>query len=44
MSYALKNWVALTRYCGDGDLSIVNNHAEKSLRSIARAGATTGRS
>jgi len=35
VSYALKNWVALTRYCDDGDLSIDNNHTERSLRGIA---------
>jgi transposase len=34
-SYALKNWAALTRYCEDGDLSIDNNHTERSLRGIA---------
>jgi hypothetical protein len=33
--YALKNWIALTRYCQDGDLSIDNNHTERSLRAIA---------
>lgn len=32
---ALKNWVALTRYLEDGDLSIDNNHTERSLRGIA---------
>ena len=35
VSYALKNWVALTRYLEDGDLSIDNNHTERSLRGIA---------
>jgi transposase len=35
VSYALKNWAALTRYCEDGDLSIDNNHTERSLRGIA---------
>src|ERR1700722_9292964 len=35
VSYALKNWIALTRYCEDGDLSIDNNHTERSLRGIA---------
>jgi transposase len=34
-SYALKNWVALTRYLEDGDLAIDNNHTERSLRGIA---------
>jgi hypothetical protein len=29
VSYALKNWAALTRYCVDGDLSIDNNHTER---------------
>jgi transposase len=31
----LKNWAALTRYLTDGDLSIDNNHTERSLRGIA---------
>ncbi len=35
VSYALKNWAALTRYCEDGGLSIDNNHTERSLRGIA---------
>ena len=35
VSYALKNWVALTRYSEDGDLAIDNNHTERSLRGIA---------
>ena len=35
VSYALKNWIALTRYLEDGDLSIDNNHTERSLRGIA---------
>jgi len=35
VSYALNNWVALTRYCDDGDLSIDNNHTDRSLRRIA---------
>ncbi len=35
IAYALKNWQALTRYCQDGDLSIDNNHTERSLRGIA---------
>jgi transposase len=35
VSYALKNWIALTRYCKDGDLAIDNNHTERSLRGIA---------
>lgn len=34
-AYALKNWVALMRYCEDGDLVIDNNHTERSLRGIA---------
>src|SRR5260370_30696218 len=34
-AHALKNWVALTRYLEDGDLSIDNNHTERSLRGIA---------
>jgi transposase len=35
IAYALKNWMALTRYLEDGDLSIDNNHTERSLRGIA---------
>jgi transposase len=35
VSYALKNWIALTRYLEDGDLSIDNNQTERSLRGIA---------
>jgi transposase len=35
IAYALKNWVALNRYCEDGDLAIDNNHTERSLRGIA---------
>jgi transposase len=35
VNYALKNWPALTRYSEDGDLSIDNNHTERSLRGIA---------
>jgi transposase len=35
VAYALKNWTALTRYLDDGDLSIDNNHTERSLRGIA---------
>ena len=35
VSYALKNWQALTRYCEDGGLAIDNNHTERSLRGIA---------
>ena len=35
IAYALKNWVALNRYCENGDLSIDNNHTERSLRGIA---------
>ena len=35
ISYALKNWTALTRYCSDGDLLIDNNGTERSLRSFA---------
>ena len=33
--YALANWMALRRYTEDGDLSIDNNGAERSLRGIA---------
>jgi transposase len=35
VSYLLKNWAALTRYLENGDLSIDNNHTERSLRGIA---------
>ena len=35
IAYALKNWIALTRYCGNGDLAIDNNATERSLRSFA---------
>lgn len=35
VNYALKNWTALTRYCGDPDLAIDNNHTERSLRGFA---------
>jgi transposase len=35
VAYALKNWKALTLYTEDGDLSIDNNHTERSLRGIA---------
>ena len=35
VNYALKNWAALTRYCGDPDLAIDNNHTERSLRGFA---------
>ncbi|MES1260342.1 MAG: IS66 family transposase [Acidobacteriota bacterium] len=35
IAYALKNWTALTRYCGDGDLTIDNNGTERSLRGFA---------
>lgn len=35
IAYALKNWIALTRYCGDGYLSIDNNATERSLRGFA---------
>ena len=35
IAYTLKNWMALTRYCSDGDLLIDNNGTERSLRSFA---------
>lgn len=35
VAYVLKNWAALTRYIDDGDLSIDNNHTERSIRGIA---------
>jgi transposase len=33
--YTLKNWIALTRYCEDGDLEIDNNATERAIRSVA---------
>jgi transposase len=35
VAYVLKNWAALTCYLEDGDLSIDNNHTERSLRGVA---------
>jgi transposase len=35
VAYLLKNWLALTRYLEDGDLSIDNNRTEHSIRGIA---------
>jgi len=35
VAYMLKNWLALTRYLEDGDLSIDNNRTERSLRGVA---------
>jgi transposase len=35
IAYGLKNWTALTRYCGNGDLAIDNNSTERSLRGFA---------
>ena len=35
VNYILKNWTALTRYCENPDLSIDNNHTERSLRGWA---------
>jgi transposase len=35
LSYALKNWTALNRYCDDGDLEIDNNATERSIRGVA---------
>jgi len=35
VAYALKNWTALTRYCGDGDIPIDNNRTERSIRGFA---------
>jgi len=32
INYALKRWVALTRYCDDGEIEIDNNAAERALR------------
>ena len=33
--YALGRWAALTRYCGNGELEIDNNAAERTLRTVA---------
>ena len=33
--YVLKNWIALNRYCEDGNLEIDNNYTERSIRGIA---------
>jgi transposase len=33
--YTLKNWMALTRYCQDGDLPIDNNATERTIRGVA---------
>jgi len=41
IGYALRNWVALTRYAEDGRLKIDNNGAEQALRPIV-LGAKTG--
>ena len=35
VNYLRKNWIALTRYCDDPDLSIDNNRTERSLRGWA---------
>jgi len=35
VSYALKNWTALNRYCDDGGLEIDNKATERSIRGIA---------
>jgi hypothetical protein len=35
VSYTLKNWTALNRYCDDGDLEIDNNATERSIRGVA---------
>ena len=35
VNYILKNWSAMTRHCGNPDLSIDNNHTERSLRGWA---------
>jgi transposase len=33
--YTLKNWMALTRYCEDGDIEIDNNATERAIRGVA---------
>jgi hypothetical protein len=35
VAYTLKNWIALTRYCDNPDLSIDNNATERALRCFA---------
>lgn len=35
LDYSLKRWVALTRYLGDGQIPIDNNHIEQQIRPIA---------
>jgi transposase len=35
IGYALGRWPALLRYCGDGQLEIDNNAAERALRAVA---------
>lgn len=35
ISYVLKRWTALTRYCSDGRIEIDNNAAERGLRAVA---------
>jgi transposase len=35
IQYALNQWQALLRYCGDGIIEIDNNAAERSLRAVA---------
>jgi len=35
ISYALRRWPALLRYCDDGLLEIDNNAAERALRAVA---------
>ena len=32
--YTLTHWVALTRYCSDGQIEIDNNSAERSIRPL----------
>ena len=35
LDYSLKRWVALTRFVGDGQLPVDNNHIENQIRPIA---------
>jgi hypothetical protein len=35
INYALGRWTALVRYCGDGNIEIDNNAAERALRAVA---------
>jgi transposase len=40
LDYCLRRWSALTRFVGDGQLPVDNNHIENQIRPIATAGTT----